>query len=148
MKPIFPVLGLGFLALAAAAWAGPADDSHGSAPPAVASGVYSVNFRVSSATPVPGGATLTCKAKVVPSIPGAPARNTQPVIGVATPSGCALEIPYAWSVNQAQAVASLNYEIDAISTAGVVVRSSGPQAVSVAAPPPGGAAQVNLSVTF
>jgi hypothetical protein len=148
MKPAYTLLALGFLALAATASAGPLDDPHTSGPPAMASGVYSVSFHLNSATSVPTGATLTCKAKVVPSVPGAPARNVQPVVGIGTPGGCALEVPYAWSANQAQAVASLDYEIDAVSNDGAVVRSTGPRAVRVAAPPAGGTAQVNLSVPF
>ena len=72
MKHVHKLLCLGFLPLAAAVWAAPADDPHIPAPSAVASGVYSVNFHVNGATPVPTGGTLTCKAKIVPTLPGAP----------------------------------------------------------------------------
>lgn len=139
---------LGIVAFAAAAWAGPADEPRVSPPPATASGVYSVTFHVTAGTPVPTGATLRCRAKVVPSLPGAPPTNTQPAVGVGSPAGCALEIPYSWTTDQARGVAALNYEIQAVSSSGAVVRTTALRHVDVAYPPAGGTANLDVRVSF
>lgn len=148
MKRVRVPMFLGLLALSVASWAGPVDDPRAPAAPVVANGVYSVNFHVYGAAPVPSGTTLTCKAKVTPTLPGAPNPNTQPVVAIGSAIGCTLEIPYAWTVSQSSNAAAISYQVDAVSDSGTVVRSTSVRRVGVGLPPAGGTARVNVAVNF
>ena len=161
MKParIPLLLCLALLAPAAALAVG-APEHRGST--TTVSGVYLVTFNVNIASTLPAGATIVCKAQIVPSQGGGGFLNHQlaavPVetaAGLATVTGstatCAVEIPFSWTVNGAQSGVSLSYEIDAVSSSGsapLLVRSSAQQGIGEPFPAAGGSASVSFNVTF
>ncbi len=126
------------------------------------SGVYSLTFNLNLASPLPAGSTITCRAQVVPSQIGADVRAQQlgeipvrMVTGQAAITGsaatCTTEIPVSWTVTSLQDGAVLNYEIDAASNSGsipLMVRSTGPQSIGVAFPPPGKSASFSFNLAF
>jgi hypothetical protein len=132
-----------FLLFAARAAAAPPDTSRiPAAEPS--SAVLALSFQLSIATPLPAGVTLVCRARMVPSFPAGDPRNTQPAATrSATGSQCALEIPYSWSGDAVPAV-SLEYEIDAVSSAGIVVQTLVRNTIELATPPRGEVVRVNL----
>jgi hypothetical protein len=127
-----------------------------------AGGTYALSFNLDVASTLPAGATVTCKARIVPNLPGVQNMKGQPAAvpvesatGVAAVSGstavCAVEIPFSWTVNNYQGGAMLSYEIKAVTVTGslpVVVRSSVQQGIPVASPPMGGTANLSFNVTF
>lgn len=144
--------------------AAPAVDQQRDVLPVLVSGVYSVAFNVNLASALPPGATLLCRAKVVPNaLPfNSFDRSMLPTgSGVASIHGstatCWVEIPFAWTLNGASSSASLyreaalSYEIDAVSASGsipTVLRASTAQGIGVSYPSAGGSARLNINVTF
>ncbi len=159
--PLFlPMLLLFALLAPTAARSAPVTEHRGGGPAQV-SGVYSVTFNLTIASTLPAGATITCKAQIVPSQTGFMGLNSQAAIpvetatGVATVTGstatCAVEIPFSWTVNGAQNGASLSYEIDAVNISGslpVLLRTSAQQGVSEAYPATGATSNLSFNVTF
>ncbi|MDE3189004.1 MAG: hypothetical protein KGM96_15955 [Acidobacteriota bacterium] len=123
---------------------------------------YVIRFNLNVASALPAGATVTCKARIVPNLPGQGNVNGQPAAvpvetatGVAAVTGstaaCAVEIPFSWTANNAPSGAVLSYEIEAVSVAGslpVVVRSSAQQGIAVAYPGIGRTVSLSFDVTF
>jgi len=123
---------------------------------------YVIRFNLNVASTLPAGATVTCKARLVPNLPGQGNLPSQSAVvpvetatGVAALTGstaaCAVEIPFSWTVNNTQSGAVLSYEIEAVSVSGslpVVVRSSAQQGIAVAYPPMGGTVTLSFDVTF
>jgi hypothetical protein len=144
---LFLILGV----LPLAAWAAPADSRVDSGP-ATVSGVYSLTFRLAGGAPVPAGATLTCRARIRPSLPAGENLDARPAaftIGrLGTPASCVVEIPIAWTVSHRPNSASLSYEIDAVSSIGATVRTVSQQGIAVPYPPAGGSARLDLTVSF
>lgn len=118
--------------------------------PAVAAGVYTVVFHLSSALPLPPGASVLCRAKLTPSLPGGDRAIAQPAAGAGNGPGasgqCAVEIPFFSPVNQASSGATLSYEIDALSPTGQVIRHVKQSGVPVPNPPGGSRVRVRVPV--
>jgi hypothetical protein len=142
----------------------PVVDPFGQMLPVVVSGVYSVAFNVNLSTSMPSGATLVCRARVVPNAPAFANldRAALPAVsGTASINGstatCWVEIPFAWTLNGGSndAVlypgAALSYEIDEVNVSNsmpTVLRASAAQGIGVAYPAAGGNARLNINVTF
>ena len=129
--------------------------------PTTVSGTYSITFNLNIASTLPAGATITCKAQIVPSQGGgflnqqAAAVPVETAAGLATLNGstatCVVEIPFSWTVNGGQGGVLLSYDLDALNSPGAapaVVRSSVQQGVAEAFPSAGGSASVTFTVTF
>jgi len=153
--PMLPLLA--FLA-SATAWPALAADQSGGTVPAVVSGAYSVTFNVNVATALPAGATITCRAQIVPNQPPfenaarpmIPVRAASGVVGViGSKATCAVEIPFSWTVNNARSGVALSYEIDAVGGYGslpVQVRSQ--QGIGASYPALGTTANLVFNVTI
>jgi hypothetical protein len=142
----------------------PAVDQYSQMLPVVVSGVYSVAFNVNLSTSMPSGATLLCRARVVPNAPlfANLDRAALPAVsGMASINGstatCWVEIPFAWTLNGASngaalyPGAALSYEIDEVSASNsppTVLRTSAAQGIGVAYPATGGSARLNINVNF
>jgi hypothetical protein len=127
------------------------------APPVPVHGVYLVDFQVRLGAALPTGALVTCKVKIVPDAPAPGEAHLQPpetMTGVASVLGttahCAVELPFAWVAAGVQRAATLSYEIDAQSQAGVqlVERTAVGQSVGLPPLPAGGMARMNFSLTL
>ena len=117
MLPLRAVLisGLVMMAAASVQAAAPGADA-GSA----LVGVYVLTFHPEVSRPLPPGAMVVCRARILPGVNAAP----QAAMGTAggNQSGCALEIPFVWAANRPQPVAMLGYEVDEIGADGRVLR--------------------------
>jgi hypothetical protein len=150
--PLLASLALG-IAVASAAGIG---EGSAATRPVPVSGVYLFTFYVSDGIPLPQGARLTCKARVVPKLPAGESLQAQPAMmnaaARATMTGaattCAMEIPFSWVVNKAQKGAALSYAIEAETGSEVVVRTIWQEGIDVDYPPQGGVLRVNLNVSF
>jgi hypothetical protein len=82
-------------------------------------GVYALSFHPEVSRPLPPGAMVVCRARILPGV-----NAVQPAMGTAggNQSGCALEIPFAWAANRPRPVATLGYEVDEIGSDGRVLR--------------------------
>ncbi len=144
-----------------AAWAGTAADISSATAPMAVSGVYSLSFNLANiASTLPAGATITCKAKISPNplslgnqpagaVPVETATATAPLAAQA--ANCAVEIPFSWTVNNAQSGVLVTYEIQAVAAASgarPLVRTTPPRVVGAAYPPAGARANLSFNVTF
>jgi hypothetical protein len=116
-------------------------------------GVYVLAFDASEATPMPAGARLVCKARMIPNLPNAENSNIQPAVGGgASPVGsrakCTLEVPFSWVVIHPQNGASLSYEIEAVSAAGTRIWAIAQRGIGVAYPRAGTTAQMSFTLRF
>jgi hypothetical protein len=75
---------------------------------------FAVQF---SASGLPAGTPLHCKARLLPAIPGAAQLSIEPVMGKPVAEGsnalCTVVIPYAYSVRGGPTRAQLAYEVEA-----------------------------------
>ena len=147
---------LGLLPLTAAASATSPVDSRIPSTQATISGVYSVTFHANEATPVPAGATLICKARIVPNLSSGENLNAQPAAasamgrasGPGSTAECSLEVPFSWYAEPAHNAAALSCEVDAISASGATMRVITQQAIAIPYPPQGTTAHVSLTIDF
>ena len=123
---------------------------------------YVIRFNLNVASALPAGATVTCRVRIVPNLPGQESANGQPAAapvetatGVASLSGstaaCAVEIPFSWMASNPPSGAVLSYEIEAVTMAGavpVVARSSAQQGIGVPYPGIGRTVSMSFDVTF
>lgn len=130
--------------------------------PFTVSGAYSLTFSLSLASRLPTGTTITCRARIAPNqgrlefgnqqVAPIPAQMVMvPAQVTGSTATCAQEIPFSWTVLNAQGGAVLSYEIDAISNSGsipLLVRTSGQQNVGVAFPASGGRATLSFNLVF
>lgn len=129
--------------------------------PLAVSGAYAVQFNVNIASTLPAGAVIVCKARIAPNLQGLPslaqpdAAPVQTATGVGAVSGsaatCAVEIPFSWTVRNAQSGVALSYEIEAVGTNGwqpALLRATPLQGVAAAYPSPGTTTSLNFDVTF
>lgn len=126
-------------------------------PPQPVSGAYAVHFNVNIASTLPAGAVIVCKARIAPNAQALPpdAAPVQTATGVGVLSGssatCAVEIPFSWTVKNAQDGVIFNYEIQAVAASGSLpqlLRATAPLAVVAAYPSAGGVANLGVNVTF
>lgn len=137
------------LSATTAAWAAGAGDGRGPAPLTAVSGAYSLTFNVRFASPVPTGATIQCKARIVPGLSafdrlrGASA-PVQTASGKAQASGsratCTVEVPFSWMVGDSRNGVALAYEVDEVSAGAAPVRAQ----QEIGAPYPAAGARQNL----
>ncbi len=74
--------------------------------------------------PMPDGALIACRARVIPLGQGAIAQPAEAsVVVLGGGAQCALEIPLAWQGSAPPAAVTVIYEMDARSAAGMVVRT-------------------------
>lgn len=122
-------------------------------------GAYTLNFQLNLATTLPDGSTITCKARIVPQErslrAGAVAAPVETATGTGTVQGtlanCAVEIPFAWTVENARAGVRLSYEIVAVAMVGpapAAVRASAPVEMALAYPPEGGVENLSVNMAF
>jgi len=149
------------VSVASIAWAGPPADPRGTSSPVAVNGVYTVTFHVNLGSTVPTGSAVTCRARIAPNLQAFQNLNhgTVPVdsaTGVGTVTGsslagsaanCSVEIPFAWTVSEAQTGVALSYEVDAVS-AGAPVAARTQPGIAVAYPPQGGATRLSFNVSF
>ncbi len=137
--------GLVLTLAAATAAAAPSDTPRVPPAPESSSAVYSLTFQLSSATPLPAGVSLVCRARILPAIPGGDSRNSQPAVAARSATGnqCALELPYSWFGNAIPA-AMLDYEIDAVASSGAVLQILARNSVQL--PPPAAGTLVRLNL--
>ncbi len=149
------------VSVASIAWAGPPADPRGVASPVAVSGVYTVSFHVTLGTTVPTGSAVTCRARIAPNlqafqnlnrgtVPVESATGAGKVAGsslAGSTANCSVEIPFAWTVSEAQNGVVLSYEVDAVGGAAPVAALTQP-GVAVAYPPMGGAARLRFNVAF
>ena len=123
---------------------------------------YVIRFNLNVASALPAGATVTCRVRVVPNLPGQGNASGQPAAvpveeatGVTEVNGstafCAVEIPFSWMSSNTPSGAVLSYEIEAVSVASsvpVVVRSSAQQGLAVAYPGIGQTVNLSYDVTI
>ncbi|HWE86007.1 MAG TPA: hypothetical protein VG267_13765 [Terracidiphilus sp.] len=132
---------LACLSMAIPAMAAPADSDAQAAVVAAASGTLSVRLHWDGALPLPAGALIACRARVVPLMPPGASANLQPAeASVQVPGSagqCALEIPLAWRGWTGPAAVTVVYEMDAASAEGKIART-GSQIVLVSAATGGG----------
>ena len=105
------------LLVAVPAWAAPPD---GAVPGA--GGSTSIILRWNA--PMPSGALIACRARVVPLGPGAMAQPAE--ASVVVPGGgaqCALEIPVTWQGSAPPSTITVIYELDARSATGTMTRA-------------------------
>ncbi|HTX76025.1 MAG TPA: hypothetical protein VMD29_07460 [Terracidiphilus sp.] len=110
-------------------------DTHVAAVPA-GNDTVSIHLQWDGATPLPAGALIACRARVVPLAPQGGSAAVQPAeASVQAPGSagqCALEIPLMWRGGASPASVTLIYQMDVASAAGRVART-GSQTISVAA---------------
>jgi hypothetical protein len=149
------------VSVASLAWAGPVADPRGVSSAVAVSGVYTVLFEVNLGTAAPAGTVITCRAKIAPNLPvfDNMNRGTVPVesaVGVATvtssslagsTANCSVEIPFAWTVVDAQNGVGLSYEVELVS-GGMPIAGRSQQGISAPYPPAGGAARLNVRILF
>lgn len=148
------------VSVASIAWAGPPADPRGGPGPVTVNGAYTVTFHVNLGSPVPTGTAITCRAKIAPNLSGFANMNrgTAPVeaASVATVTGsslagstanCSVEIPFAWTVINAQDGVALSYEVGLVS-GGMPLAARVQQGIGAAYPSPGGEARLSFTVTF
>ncbi len=125
-------------------------------------GVFVIHFHLNVASTLPAGSTITCKARIAPDAPTlAEAGRRSAVTPVETATGvalitgsaaeCAVEIPFSWTVNDAQSGVTLSYQVEAISVSGpfpLVVRSSAQEGIGLDYPPQGANGGIRFNVTF
>ena len=114
--------------------------------PSSVSGSYTVQIAADSAPP---GALLTCKARLIPDLPGAESLRSEPATGFALVAGpgslCIVRVPYAFAV--AAPGARLLWELEsAAPSAGPVRRTA--QQLAVSLPPSGASATVRVHAAF
>jgi hypothetical protein len=141
------------------AWSQPSGKRHGSSPTAVG-GTYSITFNLNIESTLPANSTIVCKAQIAPSsslasILSAQAAPTESASGIAVVTGstatCAVEIPFAWSVESTRNGVSLSYEMNALNASGslpAVVRTSALQGVPESYPGSGETSTLSFNVTF
>ena len=122
------------------------------------SGSYLITFNLTLASSLPANTPVVCKAAITPLVreqAGGVSLPVESAASLAVMSGgqatCAVEIPFAWNLPAASPGVALSFEIDGLSAAGpvpVVVRSSRQEGMQQPYPSPGGAAMVQLNVTF
>lgn len=127
--------------------AGPVDVSGPSAASPVVRGTYELTLHLSSARPVPSGASVVCKARVEPLLPGGRALNTQPA-AVAAPGKngtCSFQLPFWTPVDSQARQVSLSYTVEAVSDAGAFPLRQG----SMLAPlSPDGTGRADVGVSY
>lgn len=127
--------------------------------PVKKSGAYTLQFELELTTALPDGSTITCQARIVPqdrSLPaGSAAARAETATGTGMVNGrlanCAVEIPFAWTVESARAGVRLSYEIAAVAMVGPAaaeVRASPPVEMAVAYPPAGGVENLSVNMAF
>ncbi len=147
---------LGLLLLTVPALAALPADGRSSSSPAPVAAVYSITFRGTQAAPVPAGVTLTCKARIVPSLPLGAGINALPAAAgeVGRPSGsgstaaCSLEIPFSWYAEPAQSSPTLSYEVDAVSASGATVQVLRGEGIVIPYSEQGTLAHVSVTIGF
>jgi hypothetical protein len=130
----------------------------GSSSSSAVSGVYSVTFNLTIASTLPTGSTITCRAQIAPNQSGSysfgqsSATLVETATGIATVSGstatCTVEIPFAWTVSSTRNGVLLSYEVDALTSTSLVVRSSMQQNITEAYPTSGGTVSPSYTLTF
>ncbi len=114
-------------------------------------GAYLLTFDLSGAAPMPAGAMLNCRARIIPNLPGGDHANLQPVTAGAAAGAkpkCNIELPFSWIVAQAQNGAWLSYEVEAVSANGTRMWSTAREGIGVAYPAAGATMQINFKLTF
>jgi hypothetical protein len=141
-----------------AVWAAPAVDTRGGAAPVAVSSLYSVAFHVQLASAPPRGASVLCRARIVPNAPGlgnlrldALPTATGRVLLAGSNANCRVEIPFTYTLGAAQNGAALSYEIEVVGgseSSPAAMGSSAQRSVGVAYPAPGGVANLDIQLSF
>ncbi len=114
-------------------------------------GVYLLTFDLGGATQMPAGATLNCRARIIPNLPGGDHATVQPAVAGTTTElkpKCRVEVPFSWIVTQPQSGALLSYQIEAVSANGMRVWSTAQDGIGVAYPAAGATLQMDFKLTF
>jgi hypothetical protein len=133
-------------------WAGPVGDSGKESAPAQVSGAYSVTFHLTLTSEAAAGASIACKARIVPNLSSFDSlhRAQVPALtasGVATVRGksatCLVEIPFFWTVGDTRSGVVLSYEID---SANPTMAPIAAQQTGAPYPPAGTVAKLNFDL--
>lgn len=114
--------------------------------PSTVSGSYTVQIAADAAPP---GALLTCKARLLPALPGAESLRSEPATSSAIAAGpgslCIVRVPYAFTL--AASSVRLVWELESVVPASGSVRRVAQQ-LAVSLPPPGVSATVSVHAAF
>ena len=105
--------------------------------------VYALTFHPQAAKTLPAGSVYVCRARVMPGWDAA--SRLAPGTAGGSRSGCALEIPFLWTANRPQPVATLSYEVDEIDASGRVLRSVAREGVALPESVAGAALHVDVA---
>ncbi len=124
--------------LAMSVRAGYGADTPSPATPVASAGAYLLNFDLTGMAPVPAGTTITCRARVIPSLPSRNGPNVSAGESRGMVDGskarCAVQVPLLSVLGRAQDGVLVSYEIAAVLPTGVTVWSVADQGIAVAYP--------------